>query len=139
VFDLLRVMCLFSSICVLTNVWQEGRRRALTENFAMRKVLSRFGGDVLYSISHLPLSLFAGRALACKGRGQGDAHMPALTAPTIAQPSSILIRLPHAQVMESQGQLPLQGEMVGDSWRVGADDECGPLLQVRSPWKWHAS
>ena len=34
------------------------------------------------------------------------------------------------QVMESQGQLPLQGGVSSDYWRVGADDEFGSLLPV---------
>jgi hypothetical protein len=74
--DLSLLMPLVLSIRLLTNGWQEGRRRALTENFAMRKVPMGFGGVAFYLISHPPLFSAAGRALASKGRGQGDTQCP---------------------------------------------------------------
>ena len=90
---------------MLTIKQQEGKRKELAESFAMRK--------------------------AERWRAKAVAKVRTFPCPPPARVASFSI--PHfsplLQVMESQGQVPLQGGG-GGPWGGGADDEFAPLLQV---------
>lgn len=93
----------------------------------MRKVQSF---DLFMGNSHSPTFLFAGRALARKSSGEGDSHTPAQRQCKRSRFTFLNTFFCFFQVMESQGQLPLQGASSSGPLAGGADEEFVPLLQV---------